>query len=55
MRLENGCVVVSLSCRYEDVEDMKDLFTEFKETYQSRFIFCSYYENIISFKYRILD
>lgn len=55
MELKDSCVVVKLTSRFEDIENMKDLFNEFKESYQSRIIVYTYYENTLTFKYRILD
>lgn len=55
MKLEDSCIVVELISRFEDIENMKDLFDEFKESYQTRIIVYAYYENTLTFKYRILD
>lgn len=55
MKLEDSCIVVELTSRFEDIKNMKDLFNEFKESYQARIIVYAYYENTLTFKYRILD
>lgn len=55
MKLEDSCIIVELISRFEDIENMKDLFNEFKESYQTRIIVYACYENILTFKYRILD
>lgn len=55
MKLKDSCIVVKLTSRFEDIENMKDLFNEFKESYQARIIVYAYYDNTLTFKYRILD
>ena len=55
MKMEDCNIVVELISRFEDIENMKDLFNEFKESYQARIIVYAYYENTLTFKYRILD
>lgn len=55
MKIEGSCIVVELVSRFEDFENMKDLFNEFKESYQNRIILYYFHENHLFFKYRILD
>ena len=55
MKLEDCFIIVELISRFEDFENLKDLFNEFKESYQDRIVVYACYENILYFKYRILD
>lgn len=55
MKLEDSMIVVELISRFEDFENVKDLFGEFKESYQSRIIVYACYENVLYFKYKIID